>query len=290
VSYSTRGKAAEDRRGLAHVEHLVRAYLQAPVPEVVPRRAVTVVLLRDGCHGSEVFLLERAPTMAFAPRQTVFPGGSLEVADQDVTAVTDVQELLAWSEAFGCDPQQAQELLVAAAREVFEESGVLLAVDAHTGAPLCPADLTTYRHDLLAERRTFAEVLEAVGGMLSATLLHPWARWLTPVWSARRYDTYFFLAVLPAGQAATDGSGEASAVAWRTPDEAVRRVRDGRAEMFTPTSETLTELEAVATMAEAMATVRDLRLSSFSMQCSGQVVQVFVERPQGRTLLLEFTR
>jgi hypothetical protein len=121
--------------------------------------------------------------------------------------------------------------------------------------------------------------------VLSPALLHPWARWVTPEWSPRRYDTHFFVAALPAGQRATDGSGEAVSVAWRTPAVALARVRDGRAEMLTPTFETLTELARLANVAEAMSSERDLGLTSFTLRCSPGVVEVFVERPGGRFLL-----
>ncbi|WP_141725137.1 NUDIX hydrolase [Micromonospora pallida] len=209
-------RPAYERRGLAQVEHLVRAHLHTPVARTAPRPAVTVVLLRDGEPGLEAFLLECASTMAFAPRQTVFPGGSLDAADAHVRAFADCEELASWGKGFGCDLEHAAQLLVAAVREVFEESGVLLALDTRTGHPIPGAGLAACRQELVTKTRTFADVLEATGAVLSPALLYPWARWVTPEWSPRRYDTHFLVAALPTGQWATDGSGEAVSVAWRT--------------------------------------------------------------------------
>jgi 8-oxo-dGTP pyrophosphatase MutT (NUDIX family) len=291
-------------RGLGHVERQLRAYLREPFAPAVPQRAATVVLLREGTgagRDTEAFLLERAATMAFAPGQTVFPGGSVDEADQQVPAERiDAAGLDAWARGFACDHGQARALLAAAVREVFEETGVLLALDASRGRPVAggPA-LAGHRGELLAGRRTFADVLAALGAVLTPALLTPCARWLTPVWSARRYDTHFFVAALPPGQTASDGSGEAASVAWRTPADALARVRDGATEMFTPTFETLAELAELArtpgdlartsAVAEIMTRQHDLRTTTFALETSPGRAEVFVERPSGRTRLLSLT-
>lgn len=265
---------------LARVEKLVRAHLREPVPPSDPRPAATVILLRDGAAGLEVFLMERSARMAFAPSQTVYPGGSVDHADAEVAAGLEVP----WADRFGCPPGQAGAVLSAAVREVFEETGVLLA------GPGPWRDLSAHQEALVAGRATFAALLADLGATLSPGLLRPWARWVTPVWSPRRYDTFFLVAALPPGQAARGGSYEASAVAWRTPAEALRRTREGLSDMFTPTAETLADLAGLPDVEAALAAAdaRPIGLSSFGLEQSPERVRVFVDSLGGREPLLEF--
>ena len=95
-----------------------------PLPEVIatPRDAATVVLVRDGSSGMEVFLLRRVPEMAFAAGMTVFPGGGVDAAD-DTGLDWSGPEAAWWAERFGADPVAARMLVVAAVRETFEETG-----------------------------------------------------------------------------------------------------------------------------------------------------------------------
>lgn len=268
---------------LARVEKLVRAHLREPVPASDPRPAATVILLRDGAAGLEVFLMERSARMAFAPSQTVYPGGSVDRADAEVGRGLAAP----WADRFGCPPEQAGAVLSAAVREVLEETGVLLAAP---GAWSDRPGLADRQEALVAGRTTFAAVLAGLGATLDPGLLHPWARWVTPVWSPRRYDTFFLLAALPPGQSARGGSYEASAVAWRTPAEALRRAREGLSDMFTPTVETLADLADLPDVRAALvaADARPIGLSSFGLEQSPARVRVFVDGLGGREPLLEF--
>jgi 8-oxo-dGTP pyrophosphatase MutT (NUDIX family) len=130
----------------------VRRFAAEGGEPVTPRVAATVVLLRSPM---EVYLVRRAATMAFASGVYAFPGGSVEPSDPGV-------------------PE-------AAVREVLEETGVLLTVDA----------------------------------------LVPWSRWITPEFEPRRFDAYFFLAALPTGQRARTVGGEADHEVWLPPAEAL---------------------------------------------------------------------
>src|SRR5699024_6913519 len=93
----------------------------------------------------------------------------------------------------------------AAVREAFEEAGLLLARDASTGAPIDVSDdgaralVAGWRHDLNAQRRSFADVLVAADAVVDARDLHVFAHWLTPLGAPRRYDTWFFVALAPHG-------------------------------------------------------------------------------------------
>ena len=134
-------------------------------------------------------------------------------------------------------------------RETFEESGVLLAGtgDDRFGSAALAAD----RHALLAGAASFGEVLGRRGLVLRADLLTPWARWITPEVSPRRFDTWFFAAALPPGQDATAapegfgdqaGPGESELGAWLRPASALEAARAGEMTLLPPTAVTLGEL------------------------------------------------
>src|SRR5262245_38563463 len=103
-----------------------RAVIDGSVEAARPRHAATVVILRDHSeHGLQVFMLRRAASMAFAPGAYVFPGGSVDPRDGDRTIGWAGPDAAAWGVAFGADETLAGELVCAAVRETFEESGVL---------------------------------------------------------------------------------------------------------------------------------------------------------------------
>ncbi len=171
----------------------------------VPRDAATVILLRQAGSGVEAFLLRRTAELEFAPGAYVFPGGSVDARDAD--------EIIGWAGPPPADfgvlldvpPDHARALVCAAVRETFEESGVLLAGPANSPADLVSdsAVLAGDRHALLTGSASLGKVHRRRGLVLRADLLTPWARWITPEASPRRFDTWFFAAALPPGQTAT---------------------------------------------------------------------------------------
>ncbi len=94
-----------------------------------PRQAATVLLLRDGAPGLEVYLLRRTKGMPFAGGMTAYPGGGVDPRDGDAEVAWSGPSPARWAAAFGCDERLARELVCAAVRETFEEAGVLLAGD-----------------------------------------------------------------------------------------------------------------------------------------------------------------
>lgn len=205
-----------------------------------PRQAATVVLLRDGDEGVEVFLLRRVRAMAFAAGMTVFPGGSVDPADG--------ASQTPW---VGRPPPDAS-LVCAAVRETFEESGVLLAAGVKdTSEPDWEAD----RVALCDGQLSLAQLLTRRGLSLRADALFPWSHWITPESEPRRYDTYFFAATLPSGQSTRDIGGEADRVSWQRPADALA---DTAHSLLPPTLVTLRELATYDSVAEALATERNL--------------------------------
>jgi 8-oxo-dGTP pyrophosphatase MutT (NUDIX family) len=221
-----------------------------------PRQAATVLLLRDGDPGLEVYLLRRTKGMPFAGGMTAYPGGGVDPRDGDTEVAWAGPTPDRWAEAFGCDERMARELVCAAVRETFEEAGVLLAGSAD-GRDVVPDvsgdDWEAQRQALLTRDLSLAELLAHRGLALRSDLLRPFAHWITPPVEPRRYDTKFFAAALPVGQEARHVSGEADEASWLTPSAALAEVSAGVRPMMPPTIHTLGQLDRFSDVAEALA-------------------------------------
>lgn len=222
-------------------------------PDVPVKDASTVILVRDGDTGPEVFLIRRVGGMAFAGGMTVFPGGGVD--PQDATADLDWAgpDVAWWARRFGVDEARAKALVCAAVRETFEECGVLLAGPT---ADTVVCDTARYREErrrLEARDLSFSEFLAREALVLRTDLMRPWANWITPVGEHRRYDTRFFVAAAPAGQVADGQTSEAAAVTWQTPAAAVADWRDGRTMLLPPTWTQLRSIGRFDSVADVLA-------------------------------------
>src|SRR5580704_7208944 len=196
------------RRGVAvpgKLAERARQISDGRLSPAVPRDATTVILLRQAASGVEAFLLRRTAELEFAPGAYVFPGGSVDAPDADESVGWAGPDPAEFGRLLDVPPDRARSLVCAAVRETFEESGVLMAGLANSS----PADLVRDsaalapdRHALLTGSASLGEVLGRRGLLLRADLLTPWARWITPEASPRRFDTWFFAAALPARQLA----------------------------------------------------------------------------------------
>ena len=240
----------------------------------VPRDAATVMLLRED-PGVEAYLLRRTRALEFAPGACVFPGGSVDERDADPRIGWAGPSAADVADRLGTSQQRARALVCAAVRETFEESGVLLAGASPTALVDDSAALAAERHLLLEGAASFGEILGRLGLMLRADLLTPWARWVTPEASPRRFDTWFFAAALPPGQTAalaapaeqTDRAeheggpehegrrdhGESDAGTWLRPADALESARAGQITLLPPTAVTLGELAAHPSVAAVLA-------------------------------------
>src|SRR4051794_22375894 len=221
-----------------------------------PRQAATVLLLRDGVPGLEVYLLRRTKGMPFAGGMTAYPGGGVDPRDGDTDVAWAGPSPDRWAAAFGCDERIARELVCAAVRETFEEAGVLLAGSAD-GSDVVPDvsgdDWEERRQALLPRELSLAELLAGRGLALRSDLLRPFAHWIPPPVEPRRYDTKFFAAALPVGQEARHVSGEADEADWLTPSAALTEVAAGVRPMMPPTIHTLGQVDRFADVAAALA-------------------------------------
>jgi 8-oxo-dGTP pyrophosphatase MutT (NUDIX family) len=245
-----------------------------------PRQAATVLLLRDGAAGLEVYLLRRTRGMPFAGGMTAYPGGGVDPRDGDTEIGWTGPPPQQWAVAFGCDERTARELVCAAVRETFEEAGVLLA--GVPGGDVVPdvsgEDWEEQRQALLTRDLSLAGLLAGRGLALRSDLLRPFAHWITPPVEPRRYDTKFFAAALPAGQHARDVSGEADEASWLRPADALAELAAGRRPMLPPTVHTLGQLEPFADVAAALAGSPPESLEPISPS--------FEETPDGRWAVL----
>ncbi|MCC3769275.1 NUDIX hydrolase [Streptomyces sp. UNOC14_S4] len=221
----------------------IRALAGGKLRPVVPRRAATVLLLRDGVGGPAVHMLRRRASMAFAGGAYAYPGGSVDPRDErEVPWAGPSPD--AWARRLGVDAAGARAIVCAAVRETFEEAGVLLAgpTPGTVVADTTGADWETDRAALVSHESSFADLLDRRGLVLRSDLLGAWARWITPEFEPRRYDTWFFVAALPQGQRTRNTSTEADRTAWIHPAEAADGYDRGELLMMPPTIATLRAL------------------------------------------------
>jgi 8-oxo-dGTP pyrophosphatase MutT (NUDIX family) len=229
-------------------------------PPVPPRASSTVMLLRDGPDGIEVFVLRRAATMAFAAQMHAFPGGGVDARDGDLDVPWAGPGPREWAAALGSTHTQARELVCAAVRELFEECGVLLAgPDQHTVVgDLSDPSWEQDRQGLVNRTIALSQLLARRHLVLRTDLLRAWAHWTTPVFEPRRYDTRFFVAALPEGQRAQDVGGEADRAGWVSARLAAQRFHAGVLAMLPPTILTLEELARLPDVRSALLAPRRL--------------------------------
>ncbi len=216
------------------------------------RLAATVMLVRDGAAGLEVYMVKR-PGRGDFPDLHVFPGGKVDAED--------------WAPELcvGFDDDNASGQLgieagglrywVAVARECFEECGVLLAY--HDGQPL---EFTAseerhrfeeYRRELLDDEITFAELCQREQLSVAWDRLAYFSHWLTPEVAPRRFDTRFFVAAMPEDQHTLAHTTETADDDWEVAASALARHANGQWQMIDPTLrslETLSQYDSVAAL------------------------------------------
>jgi 8-oxo-dGTP pyrophosphatase MutT (NUDIX family) len=225
---------------------------------VAVREAATVVLVRDRPL-LEVLLLQRTPHAVFSPGASVFPGGAVD--DDDRSAA--VAALIAGGDDASVSGEMSLSrgglaVKVAAARECFEEAGLLLARSVVTGAavdltePARRARLAELRHEFNGGRITWPAVLAAEQAVVDVRDIQLFAHWRTPIGAPRRYDTWFFVARAPHGNDGVHDDNELVASSWCSPRDALAQHGSGDIDLIFPTMRTLTILSRFATADELM--------------------------------------
>ena len=219
---------------------------------VTPRPAATVLMLRDGPNGMEVFMVKRHHEIDFAKGALVFPGGSADPGDASaiVRKRSDGGEKIS---------EEALRFRIACIREAFEETGLLLCRKADAPEVLeadeCEA-LHHYREKLEANELDFGQFLEAENLIACLDRLEHFAHWITPAGMPKRFDTHFYVARTPARQMAKhDGSENVDSV-WITPADACAAADRGEYTIIFPTRVNIEKLDRMGKdVASAMANI-----------------------------------
>src|SRR5258707_1894518 len=209
---------------------------------VSSRPASTILLLRDAAakREIEVFMMVRHYEIDFNSGALVFPGGSVDKGDQEIIATREL-----YSGGEGLD-EATLSFRIAAIRETFEESGILLArpkgskalVDARRASEI----ETAHRADLCDSKISFLKVLTDNGLVLALDELLPYAHWVTPEGMPKRFDTWFFLAAAPPEQAGAHDGRESTDSICVSPREALAGGESGRFKLPFPTTRNLIKL------------------------------------------------
>lgn len=199
-------------------------------PDAVPKDAAAVILLRRNSAGEpECFWARRSERLAFLGGYYAFPGGQRDASDVSVPVEN-------------CEAETAA-MIACAARELFEELGVLVARGTHA---LTSGQRASILDDLQSGRMNFPDLLAHYGMHLDARDFTFAGRWVTPPFSPRRFDTWFFLVNCPPKQEPRTSDGELLAGEWIEPYEAVRRWEQSGALVAPPV------LHALRTLAEGL--------------------------------------
>ena len=218
------------------------------------------MLVRDAGGSLEVLMLRRHPESVFAADAWVFPGGRVDAGDRSGAPIAIGPSDAEASATLGL-PSGGLAYWVAAARECFEEAGILLARHPdgawfEASTELAAARLARSRRDVHAGVTTLGAVLEAEGLVLDLSGVHYVSHWITPPGrgTARRFDTRFFVAAVPPDQVASHDAAETVESIWTTPSEALARGAADEIRLLIPTIanlETLARLSSVAELVES---------------------------------------
>lgn len=252
-----------------------------------PRPAATVVLLRDRPGEIEVLLLGRNRRVGFVPGAYVFPGGRVDAGD----ARPPLLERL-----HGLTPEEAGRRLelpdgdppavayyVAALREAFEETGILVGRTASGGPPPTGAqeeEVLELREMLLEDESRFPEVLDRMGCVMDGGAVEYVAHWITPEAEPRRYDTRFFAAAVPGDSAVILDEREMVDAVWLTPARALERYEEGRLPMVFPTLKTLEALREFDDVGSVLDHHRGRRIPSIMPRLVETPTGVAIEMPE----------
>lgn len=229
-----------------------------PASPANPRPAATTVLLRDRTTGSgvEVLLMRRHRRSGFVPGAWVFPGGRVDPGDSAPSLYERIRGL-------SSDPDPPAQFWTAALRELFEETGVLLARGKSgrwwPDAASHPAT-EELRRALMEDEMSMMDVLTELEVTLDASAMVHIAHWVTPVVEPRRYDTHFFAVALPTERTARADPREMTEAAWLDPRTALDRFERGDLPMVFPTIRTLEMLDGHDSVEHVLSSFRQRRV------------------------------
>lgn len=220
-----------------------------------PKLSATILLIREGLSAPEVLMVKRHYQIDFAAGALVFPGGKAAPSDTDPgwDAYTDGD--------YGPVQQDAR---IAAIREAYEESGIVLARHRSArgpGAPLVGPDiadkLSPYRAASDRGEVHFLDLIREHDLTLALDRLVHFGHWITPVMMPKRFDTHFYIAPAPSGQIAAHDGRETTDAVWLTASDALEKEKAGRATIIFPTRMNLVKLARATSLQDAEARFRN---------------------------------
>ncbi len=238
-------------------------------PIATPVPAATILLLRDQ-PAFEVLMVKRHHQIDFASGALVFPGGKTSADDSDPAWV---EHVIGWD---AC-PDDQRALRIAAIREAYEESAILLARTPDGAWAALDERAGAAREPVAKGTRPFLDLCRELGVRLDLTGLEVFARWITPSMMPKRFDTWFYVAVAPDEQLAVADGWETVDVEWINPDEALRLAEARERTIIFPTRMNL-QLLAESVDADAAAVAARARPLV--------VVEPKVERREGGGVLV----
>jgi 8-oxo-dGTP pyrophosphatase MutT (NUDIX family) len=243
------------------------APLQTPA---APRASATVMIVRDGAKGLEIFMVARDRQVDMATGAVIFPGGKVDADDAAPL----------WG---GLSAPRAPERAywIAALRETYEESGLLLANagPSHVDAASAAKINAETRTPLLDGKQLYSAILQTRGLLPAFDRMTPFAHWVTPVTQPKRFETHFFLASAPEGQHAVHDGREAVSSFWMRPSDLLKEGTAGRQTLVPPTRLNLEMLaESGTSVAEAFAAAKARRIVT--------VMPVSSKTPEGMRLTI----
>jgi 8-oxo-dGTP pyrophosphatase MutT (NUDIX family) len=221
---------------------------EKPVPTPVP--AATILIVRDGAQGMEVFMVKRHHQIDFIAGALVFPGGKVAKGDYDAGLSDFTEGAEGWS-------AEMRAFAAAAIREAFEESGILFAREAGSRDFISSERLESlehYRHPLEKGEIGLIDMLRKEKLVIACDALARFAHWITPPNQHKRFDTHFFVAGAPVGHAGRHDGRESVDSVWIAPEQAIADRKKWN--VIFPTKLNLMKLAKSSNVADAMAAAR----------------------------------
>lgn len=215
------------------------------IPPVL-RQASTVILVREKNHALEIYLLRRSTKSGFMGGVYVFPGGVVDPEDKGVDT---------WSSYIDSFPDQIEKQLggtrfskedalgfgIAAIRETLEESGVFIASNKGKTQKMM-TDMVSYRLNKNLPRSWFRTRVMEENHTLLLSNLGRWSHWITPELMNKRFDTRFFIVLMPENQTCAPDNMETKHGIWISPQKALDQNLEAKIPLSPPAVVTLTEM------------------------------------------------
>ncbi len=239
--------------------------------------AATILLLRD-TPAFEVLMVERHANIKFAGGALVFPGGRIDTGDSD-------QGWLDHCAGLDAMPREHMTPKIAAIREAFEETGILLARKNGESQFVDDAfaqSVDHWRSEVEADDRKFLELVREKELRLACDALSLFARWSPPVSAThKRFDTWFFAACTPPGQQAREDGNEATEAVWIAPNKALEAREKQERKMIFPTVRNVELLNVSGSAAEVIAFAKERKIDPVQPVVVERDGQHFVTIPEG---------